>query len=218
MIYRSLAKFFLLIACLFCITYPMCSYAVVERVYPFHYPHFYVGLAMGYGETTWHELATDDVLVEVSTPEETHDFGTLWGGFLGYQFGRSFALEATYMRYPNTRIIFDNFSFYYPITEFTTHTQVYSAIGKFIIPLANYRVSAFLDAGVAFTHRNDVLASVTRVAPTFGLGFMSNASRHVITELGFEYYIGYGKSDHIPVKDFVPFLFGIYLRIGYRIF
>ena len=217
MIYRSLAKFLLFLSCFSIVAYSTSVYAAGDRIYPFHYPRFYAGLAVGYGETTWNELVTDDPLVEVSTPIETHDFGTLWGGFLGYQFGRSFALEATYMRYPNTRIFLDDFTFYYPLTEFTTHSQVFSAIGKFIIPLANDRINAFLDAGIAFTHRNDVLANVTRVAPTFGLGFMSNISRHIITEIGFEYYIGYGKSDHIPVKDYIPFLFGVYFRLGYRI-
>lgn len=217
MIYRSLAKFLSLFSCVFFSLYCTAALAVVNRSYPFHYPHLYAGLSIGYGETTWHELATDDILAQFSAPKSAHDFGTLWGGFIGYQFGRSFALEATYMRYPNTRIVLDDFSFYYPLIEFTTRTQAYSLIGKFMIPLANSRFSVFLDAGVGFTHRNDVLAKVTRVSPTFGLGFMANVSRHVITELGFEYYAGYGKSEHIPVKDYVPFLFAVYVRIGYRI-
>lgn len=221
--YRSLAKLILVFISSVFTVYSTCAYAVVARVYPFHYPHFYAGLQAGYGETTWRELKTDDLLVEVSAPIETHDYGTTWGAFIGYQFGKSFAIEATYMRYPNTRLIFDDFNFYqtelndYDFTEMTTRTQVYSGIAKFILPLANYRINAFLDAGIAFTHRSDIFAKVTRVAPTFGIGFMANASRNVITELGFEYYIGYGKSDHIPVKDFVPFLFGVYVRIGYRI-
>lgn len=216
--YRSLAKFLPFIFGSLFLTYATSACAVVSRDYPFHYPHFYAGLGIGYGETTWNELATNDFLAQVSAPKETHDFGTVWSAFLGYQFGRSFALEATYTRYPNTRLVFDEYSFYYPITEFTTHSQVYSLIGKFILPLANSRINAFLDAGIALTHRNDIFAKVTRVVPTFGLGFTSNASHNVITEVGFEYYVGYGKSDHIPVKDFVPFLFGIYFRLGYRFF
>lgn len=217
MVYRSLAKTLSLIASSFFLVYSVCACAVVGRVYPFHYPHFYAGFTLGYGETTWKELDSDDFLVEVSVPKESHDYGTTWGGFIGYQFGRSFAVEAKYMRYPNTRLILDDFTFYYPLTEFTTHIQVFSAIGKFILPLANSRINAFLNAGVAFTHRNDTLARVTRVVPTFGLGFSSNASHNVITELGFEYYVGYGKSEHMPLNDFVPFLFGVYFSLGYRI-
>ncbi len=185
----------------------------------FNYPHFYLGGSIAYGETTWPQLTTDDPMVSLSAPESAVDFGTTWGGFIGYQFDRAFAVEAIYVRYPNTRLIFNNlFSFYYPLTEMVTRTQVYSAIGKLLFPLANARINVFIDAGVAFTRRSDVLAKVTRVAPTFGLGFMCNASRRVIAELGFDYYIGYGKSELRPADDFVPFLFSIYFRLGYRLF
>lgn len=183
---------------------------------PFHFRHFYAGVSVGYGETSWRELASNDDLVSVSVPFSAHDYGALWGGFLGYQFGDSFALEATYRRYPNTRISFDEYSFYFPSVEFSSTNQVYSLISKFILPFANYRLNAFLDAGVAVTHRSDVLTKVTRVAPTFGLGLMTNLSRRVIAELGFEYYVGYGKSSHVPANDYVPFLFGVYLSVGYR--
>jgi len=66
------------------------------------------------------------------------------------------------------------------------------------------------------THRYDILADITRVAPTFGLGLMATPSKHIVVDLGFEYYIGYGKSNHLPVRDFVPFAYGIYLRVGYK--
>lgn len=215
--YRSLAKLFSLSISVFLLFYVTSSCAIVVPNYPFHYPHFYLGLTLGYGETTWNELDSDDYFVTVSVPKESDDYGNTWGGFIGYQFGRYFALEAKYRRYPNTRITLDDFSFYYPLKAYTTHTQVFSSIGKFILPLANSRINAFIDAGVAFTHRNDVLAKVTRVAPSFGLGFSSNASRRVIATLGFEYYIGYGKSEHMPLDDFVPFLFGVYFSLGYRL-
>ena len=184
----------------------------------FHYPHFYLGGAIAYGETTWPKLASDNRWVENSVPKTAVDFGSTWGGFLGYQFDTAFAVEAIYMRYPNSRITFIPLNFYNPLTEFVTRTQVYSLIGKFLYPLANARINAFIHAGVAFTHRNDVLAKVTRVAPTFGVGFMCNVSQRVITELGFEYYVGYGRSELRPVNNYVPFLFSVYFRLGYRLF
>lgn len=184
----------------------------------FKYPRFYAGGAIAYGQTTWHELTSDDFAVEVSAPKEAVDFGSTWGGFMGYQFDTSFALEAVYMRYPNTRITFNGFSFYYPLTEMLSRTQVYSLIAKFLIPLVNARINAFLHAGIAVTRRSDVLAKVNRVGPTFGVGFMCNASRRVITEFGFEYYVGYGKAERRPADDYVPFLFSVYFRLGYRLF
>lgn len=214
---RSLANRLILFICILFSICSTCAYAEICRTPPFHYPRLYAGLSIGYGQTTWPELVTKDKLVYVSAPVEAHDFGTIWGVFLGYQFGRSFALEANYTRYPNTRLFFDEYTFYYPVREFTTHTQVFSTLAKFIIPIANSRINAFLDAGVGFTHRNDILAKVTRVGPTFGLGFMSNASRRILVELGFEYYAGYARSNHLPVKDFIPFVYGVYFKLGVRI-
>ncbi len=211
-------KYFIFFLAFFLVSYNTSIFAMENDCNHFDYSHFYTGLAIAYGETTWNQLRTHDLLVEVSAPKETHDSGSTWGGFIGYQFKKNFAIEAHYMRYPNTRLIFDNFSFYYPVTELTTRTQVYSAITKFILPLSNSHISSFLDAGIAFTHRSDIFAKVTRVAPTFGLGFSFDASHNIVTEIGFEYYIGYGKSNHMPIKDFVPFLFSLYFRLGYRLF
>lgn len=225
MINRSLAKtlFFLLSGILFSLLPVNTVYAAHSK---YHYPHFYLGGIIAYGETTWPELETwsgasadESFLVNQSAPKSAVDFGSTWGGFLGYQFDTAFAVEVIYMRYPNSRITFiDDLTYYAPVAEFVTHTQVYSLVGKFLYPLANARINAFLDAGVAFTNRSDVLEKVTRVAPTFGLGFMCNVSRRVITELGFEYYVGYGRSELRPVNNYIPFLFSVYFRLGYRLF
>jgi len=216
MMYRSLAKllFFPIVLC--CLL--SNTYAGDALFKSFNYPRFYMGGTIAYGETTWRELTSDDFIVEVSAPKSAVDSGTTWGVFAGYQFDKNFTLEAAYMRYPNALVKFNDFTFYFPLTEFVTRTQVSSLNAKFLIPIANARINAFLNAGIAFTHRSDVLAKVTRVAPTFGVGFMGNASRRVITELGFEYYIGYGKAERRPADDYIPFLFGIYFRLGYRIF
>jgi len=214
MIYRSLANIFLSTLILCCLMLNN-AYAAHAR---FSYPHFYLGGSIAYGQTTWAELTSNDFAVEVSAPKTAVDSGTTWGAFMGYQFDKNFAVETIYMRYPNTRMTFSDFSFYYPLTAMVTRTQVYSLIAKFLFPISNGRINAFMHAGIAFTHRNDVLANVTRVAPTFGVGFMCNASRRVITELGFEYYVGYGKAERRPVNDFIPFLFAVYFRIGYRLF
>jgi len=222
MIYRSLAKTLsYLLSGIFFSLFPIsCAYAAHGN---YQYPHFYFGGVIAYGETTWPKLASKDPKVQNSVPKKAVDFGSTWGGFLGYQFDTAFAVEAIYMRYPNSRITFDDVTFYtvfdnYPDTELITRTQVYSLIGKFLYPLANARINAFIHAGVAFTHRSDALAKVTRVAPTFGVGFMCNVSRRVITEVGFEYYVGYGRSELLPVNNYVPFLFSIYFRLGYRLF
>jgi hypothetical protein len=205
-----------LICLVFFLTFSNGVFSNSKGYQSFPHSHLYAGLTLAHGETAWKNLVSDDFIVQISAPKSAEDYGTAWGGFLGYQFGQQFALEATYLRYPNTRILLDEFSFYYPITDLTTHTQAYSMIGKFILPVANGRVSVYLDAGAGFTHRNDVLAKVTRVAPTFGLGFIANVTQHIMSQLGFAYYIGYGRSERRPVDDFVPFLFSVYFRLGYR--
>ncbi len=218
MIHRSFKNtfFITLFSVIFFLLSTQAAFAAHEK---FNYPHFYLGGTIAYGQTTWPELANGhDVIVEASVPKTAQDFGTTCGGFVGYQFDTAFAVEAVYMRYPDSRLTFKTFTFYYPITEMVTRTQVYSLIGKFLFPIANARISAFMHAGIAATHRSDVLAKVTtRVGPTFGVGFMCNASRRVITEFGFEYYVGYGKSERRPVDDYIPFLFSVYFRLGYRI-
>lgn len=187
------------------------------------YQHFYFGGAVAYGKTTWPKLVDNEQnvlfqrLVEQSVPKSVVDSGVTWGGFIGYRFDKNFAAEATYMRYPNSRITFNEDTLYYPLTEFISRTQAYSLIGKFLYPLFNSRVDAFADAGVGFIRRSDVLEKTTRVTPTFGVGLACNVSKHVMTEVGFKYYAGYGKSEIRPVKDFVPFIYSVYFRLGYRL-
>ena len=213
MIYRILAKLTLSLFLISSILFSV-AYASTNRTPP---PRFYAGGTIAYGKTTWKQLDSDDFAVQSSAPVSSIDKGTTWGAFLGYQFGKSFAMEATYMRYPNTHIRLGDFSFYYPLEEINTRTQVYSLVTKFLLPVMNARANLFMDTGVGFTRRSDVLAKVTRVGPTFGFGISFNPARRIITEAGFEYYVGYGKSERRPVADFVPFLYALYLRIGYRI-
>ena len=64
----------------------------------FNYPHFYLGGSIAYGQTTWSELTSNDFVVEVSAPKTAVDFGTTWGGFMGYQFDQAFAVEGILQR------------------------------------------------------------------------------------------------------------------------
>jgi len=197
----------------------LLSEATCACVYPchsFNHSFLYAGVSLNYAKTTWSELCSQDTIVEVSTPYATQDEGISWGGVVGYEFSNLFAIEANYTRYPDTIIYIDSFSFYYPVTQFTSHTEAASLIGKIILPLINDRIDAFLDAGIGVIRRRDPIANVIRATPTFGLGFKSNVSRHFITSVGFEYYMGYGKSERMPVNDFVPFLVALYVRLAYR--
>jgi len=123
--------------------------AAVPREYPFYQPYFYAGVTAGYGRTTWDMLVTTDTLpsFQVSTPIDASNMGIIWGGFIGYQFTKLFAIEAAYERYPDTVIYLPTISFY-PVDQFTSHTEIFSAIMKFILPLGHSKINAFLDAGV----------------------------------------------------------------------
>src|SRR5579863_8806230 len=76
----------------------------------FNHP-FYVGILAGYGTTTWQGLVPEEnkqnLALCLSTPIHVTEGGVVWGLYAGYEFIPYFALEASYMRYPNAKINFD---------------------------------------------------------------------------------------------------------------
>lgn len=101
-----LKKYFLLIFILFFSIAGKATETKEQKSHP-----FYVGVTGGYGATTWGNLVPkdpDNYALNTSVPLRVSEGGKVWGLFAGYQFIPAFALELSYMRYPNAKIYFDS--------------------------------------------------------------------------------------------------------------
>lgn len=216
-------KFLFNVIFLACSVYSFESYA--QTLNEDHLNPFYVGVTTGYGNTTWGQLVPPadkaNAAMSLSTPSHVDEGGLIAGIYAGYELIPLFALEAAYTRYPTADIYFDNFSIFSfdhnGSTGFSTRTDVVSLSGKFMLQIPRVPLKAFSSAGVAGTHRNDVLTNSWRASPTFSVGLDYNLSQRVMVELGINYTGGYGESELDPVKDYIPFLYSAFVRLAYRL-
>jgi hypothetical protein len=213
-----------LIVIMFSVFYGMESFSSApEPLSDFRYP-IYVGITGGYGATTWEGLVpikkNQSGAMIMSTPVSVTEGGAVWGVFAGYEFIPYFALEGSYMRYPNAKVSFDEFSIYTfdhdGDTELSTHTETVSLMGKIMLIIPTTRVRAYSSAGVAGSHRWDAISDRWRVTPTFGIGFNYPLTPHIMSEVGASYTAGYGTSELNPAENYMPFLYSVFLRFAYR--
>lgn len=189
----------------------------------YRYPT-YAGLTFGYGATTWGYLIPPDenAAMNLSTPNKVSENGTLWGFFLGYEFNPNFALEASYMHYPEAKVYFDPSSLFTfdndGLSGFTSHTQSIAIVGKFMIPIPrNTNFRAYSSAGAAGVHRDDIVNNSWTVSPNFGVGFTYLITARVMAELGIVYTAGDAISELNPADSFIPFLYSGFLRLALRV-
>jgi hypothetical protein len=202
----------------------VCSQEVNSLPVFLNHP-FYVGATVGYGSTTWQGLVPTEKnkneVLSISTPISVTEGGTVWGFFLGYELNPYFALEATYSRYPDATVSFDEFSLfafdYDGQRDLFTRTETLSAMAKVMLIVPRTVVRVYSSAGVAEVHRWDNMTQSRRLSPSFGVGLNYPLSEHVMGELGANYTAGYGESEINPAKDYVPFLYSGFLRLAYRI-
>jgi hypothetical protein len=189
----------------------------------FRYP-FYVGLAGGYGSTTWNMLVPSahkaNSAMALSTPTDVREGGFAGGVFAGYEIIPQFAVELNYTKYPQANLSFSKRSLFSyrnnHSTGFTSNTENVGLVGKFMVIIPRTTVRAFSSVGIAGIHRADMLANQWRATPTFNVGFNYNLTPHVMTELAVNYTGGAGESELTPTDDYIPFLYAVYLRLGYR--
>lgn len=188
---------------------------------------FYLGALVGYGSTDWKQLLAncDDpgvdpfCQVSFSAPISAGDSGAVWGFYMGYEIQPHFAIEAVYTRFPNTTVIFDQYSIYaniYNITRLRSYTYAYSISGKWMVQMGSTGLRGFATAGASLSHRNDALKNVYHVNPTFGIGVNYVFIKRILFELAFQYYAGYGKATMRPAVDYIPFLYSLTGRVAYR--
>lgn len=191
---------------------------------PFQYP-LYIGITGGYGSTTWQNLVppkeNQNLAMSLSTPKVVGEGGIVYGVFGGYEFSPYFALEASYMRYPDAEVSFDEMSLFTFInngeTKFTTHTETLNIIGKLMLIIPRTKVRAFSSFGVANEHRRDILYHDWHLSPTFGVGFNTNVAPRLMLEVGANYTAGYGEAQLNPTEVYVPFLYSVFLRLAFRL-
>lgn len=216
-------KFLALLSGLAFIFFATTTYALTDINNKFKYP-FFIGVTGGYGWTTWNGLVpskdNQNFAISMSTPQNVTEGGALWGVFAGYEFLPSFALELAYMRYPNAKVTFDPqslFTFEHNgLTEFTTHTEMVSLMGKIMLVIPTTTIRAYSSLGVAELHRNDEVNDQWVTSPTFGAGFNYNVTPHIMSELGANFTVGRGESELSPAEDYFPFLYSVFLRLAYR--
>ena len=190
----------------------------------YRYP-LYAGVSGGYGSTTWGGLvpaeSNQNIAISISAPTAASEGGAVWGLFAGYEFTPFFAIETSYMKYPSATLSFDEMSLFAfdhnERTTFNTHTDTGAFIGKIMLVIPRTTIRAFSSAGVADVHRKDEINEVWRVSPTFGVGFNYNLTPHVMFEITNNYTAGYGESEIDPVKDYIPFLYSVFVRLAYRV-
>ena len=191
---------------------------------PFRYP-LYAGGTGGYGATTWGGLvpseSNQNVAISLSAPTLANEGGAVWGLFAGYEFSPYFAIEANYMRYPDATLTFDEMSLFAfdhdDRITLVTHTDTASLAAKIMLVIPRTTIRAFSSAGVAEVRRTDEINEIWRVTPTFGVGFNYNLNAHTMLEITNNYTAGYGESEINPVKDYVPFLYSVSLKLAYRL-
>jgi len=218
-------KLLILLCCICCL--PLTSFAAslvttppdTHRLYP-----FYAGLTIGYGTTTWSGLvASDDdmIAMAVSTPTGVDEGGTIGGAFVGYELFPSFAVELSYTHYPNAKVYFNEMSIitydFGGITDFITHTNNYSLVAKFMVPVPHTSsIRIFSSVGPSVTHRQDIVYDHWLLTPTFNFGFDIDVTDHIMAEVGANYTAGTAISEMDPAEDYIPFLYSGYARIAWR--
>lgn len=198
-----------------------------KPLYFTHHP-FYMGVLVGYGSTDWSELTANCSglnpsqcdQVRDAAPVSAGDFGAVWGVTAGYEVQPHFAFEASFINFPETKVKFSDANSYpqfnYTSATMVSHTYAFDVIGKFMVRIMDTGVRAFADAGMAVTHRHDVLANLYRINPTFGIGFDYVFHPHWMLDGEFQYIAGYDQATLTPAIDYSPFLFSIHLVIAYR--
>lgn len=182
---------------------------------PIHREHyFYGGLIGGYADIDWSSVIAQDQATYASNPTEADGNGALFGGDIGYQFNKNFALELEYIQMPTSYLKFNPIAMLtYGVTSTNAQMNFAAAIFKFMAPISNSNFSLFADAGAAYQHLSDDITDTGTFAPTFGAGANYHINEHWFSSLSFQYATGYGESIALPMTSYIPevyiYTFGI---------
>ncbi len=200
----------------------LSSYAIEEKnsLSP---TSLYIGALGGAGTTTWYGLVpkieNQNLALGMSMPTEVQEGGSVWGAFAGYEFTRTFAIEMSYMRYPNATVTFDPMSLFSflnnDLVTLTTKTEMVDLKAKLMVPLPRSNFRVFSSVGAAGVHRNDLLVNQWHISPAFSAGINYHMSDHLMGEIAGNYTAGFGEAQLNPSDSYVPFLYSIVFRLAY---
>lgn len=190
----------------------------------------YIGATVGYGTTVWSLMVAQrsDSLATFASPIHAKDDGVTGGVIIGYYFSRYFALEATYVHFPDTSLAFlnptvysvwqDNYDGY---DYMKSRSFAVGVSAKFIIPIKYIQhLHVFASVGGGAVLRRDFLTNdktVGHASGIFGAGFIYNFPHHILSQIGFQLFTGYGKASSEPVLNYIPFLWQVNLALAYQI-
>lgn len=176
---------------------------------------FYVGIQGGYGNTDWARLISQDDASATATPEEATGDGFAYGGLVGYQFAERLAIEADYLRFPDSDLTFLTPNIY-NVTSLTSKTQYFSIIAKiFVLTNSDFRI--FGDMGWGKVLREDEMADISNAGVTFGVGADYSISEHWLALFSFEYTPGTGVAAENASALYVPYVYSMTLGLAYRL-
>ena len=176
---------------------------------------FYFGVQGGYGNTDWARLVSQDDLSATATPSTATGDGFAYGLLTGYQITPRIALEADYLRFPDSDLTFVTPNIY-GISSMTSETEYYSVIAKlFLLTNSDFRI--FGDMGWGYVRRSDdMVGSISNSGLTFGLGADYSISEHWLGIFSFEYTPGTGVAAEDASALYVPYLYSLTLGLAYR--
>lgn len=185
---------------------------------------WFVGGAGGFGSTTWQGLVPNaqhqNSAMSLSTPIDVQEGGGLWGVVAGVEPFQNFQIQFDYLQYPKATVFFDKDSLYSidnnDSTEFTSRTHTWSIQGKFLVPWEDTKLRLFAGGGVAWMARRDDLLQQDIVTPSFQMGLNYMLNCRWMAEAVFSYTAGFGESELNPSAHYMPFLYGVYARLMYR--
>ncbi|TAL64220.1 MAG: hypothetical protein EPN84_03750 [Legionella sp.] len=183
----------------------------------------YIGALGGYGSTTWEgmvpALQNQNSALSMSTPISADEGGGVWGFFTGYEFSDFFAVEVSYINYPNAVITFDTMSLFSfdhnDQTSFSTDTETVNIMGKVMLQVPKTKFRIYSSAGVANVHREDMISNQWHPGPTFGVGINYKFNEHVMAEVNGNYTAGFGESQLNPADTYIPFLYTGNFRLAF---
>ena len=185
---------------------------------------WFIGGAGGFGSTTWQGLVPSTTnqssAMSLSTPIDAQEGGGLWGIVGGVEAFKNFQVQFEYLNYPKATVFFDPDSLFSiennDTTEFSSHTYTWSIQAKFLVPWEDTKLRLFASGGAALMARRDSLLEQDLVTPTFGIGFNYMINPRWMVDGVFSYTAGYGESELNPSAHYMPFLYGVFARLMYR--
>ncbi len=179
---------------------------------------FYVGVMTGYGNTDWSQLVAQDDAATYATPTSATGNGGIIGALVGYQITPYIALEAQYIRYPDSSVTFSPSDFFYhDVEHMTSKTNYFALMPKISAPFDHDHYTVFGTLGFADVERSDPLAQTSNIRPTFGFGLSNIELTHWTFSIAFNYTPGTGVAAETTSDYYIPYIYSGQLIVAYRI-